>query len=90
MNNRKEEFNILDIETGKYIHVKSGKEYEVVGVACHSETLEPLVVYKPLYEHQGPDVWVRPYEMFFEEVSINGIQRARFEKIESDETKKDI
>lgn len=79
-----------EIETGKYLHVKSGKKYEVLGVACHSETLEPLVMYRPLYEHKGlPDIWVRPYEMFFEQVIIDGIKRARFEKIESEETKKD-
>ncbi len=88
--NSEEQLNIPEIEKGEYVHVKSGKKYEVLGVACHSETLEPLVIYKPLYEHEGlPDVWVRPYEMFFEEVDIDGIKRARFEKIELDEAKKD-
>lgn len=53
-------------EPGKYIHSKTRKPYEVVGVACHSETLKWMVVYKPLYEHEGmPDIWVRPIRNVF-------------------------
>jgi hypothetical protein len=60
---------------GRYRHYK-GLDYEVIGVARHSETLEPLVVYKPLYNASG--LWVRPHAMFFEEVVIEGVRQARF------------
>ena len=63
---------------GKYVHYK-GNEYEIVGVAKHSETLEPMVVYKALYGDGG--LWVRPYDMFFETVEINGETIPRFKKI---------
>ena len=51
------------IKSGKYHHYK-GKEYEVIGLAKHSETLEDLVVYKALYG-EG-QMWVRPVKMFEE------------------------
>lgn len=60
---------------GKYRHYKGG-EYEVIGVARHSETLEPLVVYRPLYNDTG--WWVRPYAMFVEDVEIEGVRQPRF------------
>jgi hypothetical protein len=60
---------------GRYRHYK-GKEYEVVGVARHSETLEPLVVYRPLYNASG--LWVRPHAMFFGTVEIDGRRQPRF------------
>ncbi len=63
---------------GRYRHYKGG-EYEVVGVARHSETLEPLVVYRPLYNESG--WWVRPHAMFFERVVVDGISRPRFEAV---------
>ena len=63
---------------GRYRHYKGG-EYEVIGVARHSETLEPLVVYRPLYNDSG--WWVRPYAMFFEQVVIDGISRPRFQAV---------
>lgn len=66
------------IELGVYRHYKGG-EYEVIGVARHSETHEPLVVYRPLYNNTG--WWVRPHAMFFESVEVNGVRRARFEKV---------
>jgi hypothetical protein len=61
---------------GRYRHYK-GCEYEVIGVARHSETLEPLVVYRPIYDQTG--WWVRPHAMFFETVTIDGSSLARFE-----------
>ncbi len=61
---------------GRYKHYKGG-EYEVVGVARHSETQEPLVVYRPLGNDSG--WWVRPHAMFFEQVMVNGQVRPRFE-----------
>ena len=60
---------------GLYRHYKGG-EYEVIGVARHSETLEPLVVYRPLYNDTG--LWVRPYAMFFGKLEIDGIPTQRF------------
>jgi hypothetical protein len=64
---------------GRYRHYK-GLEYEVIGVARHSETLEPLVVYRPLYNASG--LWVRPHAMFFGDVVIEGQRRARFAKVD--------
>jgi hypothetical protein len=60
---------------GRYQHYKGG-EYEVIGVARHSETLEPLILYRPLYENSG--LWVRPYAMFYEQVEIMGKLQPRF------------
>lgn len=67
---------------GTYRHYKGGK-YEVIAVARHSETHEPLVVYRPLYNDSG--WWVRPHAMFFETVDINGVQQPRFALIASAE-----
>ena len=64
---------------GRYHHYKGG-EYEVIGVARHSETLEPLVVYRPLYNESG--LWVRPHAMFFGQVEIEGKWQLRFTRIE--------
>lgn len=63
---------------GRYRHYKGG-EYEVMGVARHSETLAPLVVYRPLYNDSG--WWVRPFEMFTGTLLVDGVQRPRFEHI---------
>ena len=60
---------------GLYRHYKGG-EYEVIGVARHSETLEPLVVYRPLYNASG--LWVRPHAMFFELIEFEGRLQPRF------------
>jgi hypothetical protein len=64
-----------EAKPGRYRHYKGG-EYEVIGVARHSETLELLVVYRPLYNNTG--FWVRPYAMFFEEIEIDGRRQPRF------------
>ena len=61
---------------GRYRHFKGG-EYEVVGIARHSETDELLVVYRPLYNATG--LWVRPVAMFLETVNHNGATVPRFE-----------
>ncbi|WP_197466224.1 MULTISPECIES: DUF1653 domain-containing protein [unclassified Oleiphilus] len=63
------------IKPGVYQHYK-GQRYEVLGLAHHSETEEELVVYRALYGEHG--LWVRPYRMFVEEVSINGELLPRF------------
>ena len=54
------------IPCGKYRHYK-GNEYEVTGIAIHSETLEPMVVYRALYGNG--ELWVRPALMWNETVS---------------------
>jgi len=64
--------------TGRYRHYKGG-EYEVIGVARHSETLEPLVLYRPLYGAGG--LWVRPHAMFFGTLCVAGVPRLRFEPV---------
>ena len=61
--------------TGRYRHYKGG-EYEVLGAARHSETMEPLVVYRPLYHATG--LWVRPHAMFFGNLEVDGRQVLRF------------
>jgi hypothetical protein len=66
--------------TGTYRHYE-GREYEVIGVARHSETMEELVVYKALYQPEDDNLWVRPKAMFFEEIERNGQRMKRFEKI---------
>ncbi len=63
------------IRTGRYRHYKGG-EYDVIAVARHSETLEPLVVYRPLYGEGG--WWVRPHAMFVETVEVDGLRQPRF------------
>ena len=63
---------------GRYRHYKGG-EYEVVGVARHSETLAPMVVYRPLYGEAG--LWVRPYGMFIESLVVDGRTQPRFQRL---------
>ncbi|MFN3618044.1 MAG: DUF1653 domain-containing protein [Aquabacterium sp.] len=67
------------IPLGRYRHYK-GLDYEALGVVRHSETLEPLVLYRPLYgddaHQQG--LWVRPWAMFTGTVSLQGQEVPRF------------
>ena len=67
------------IPKGIYEHYK-GKHYEVVGVALNSETEEPMVIYKALYSGEFPEgtLWVRPLEMFKENVTVEGNLVPRF------------
>lgn len=65
-----------DIKPGKYLHFK-GKEYEVLYIAKHSETLEEMVVYRSLYGEHG--VWVRPKKMWNELVEHEGKLVKRFQ-----------
>lgn len=67
------------IALGRYRHYKGG-EYEVLGVVRHSETLEPLVLYRPMYNDSG--LWVRPYDMFVGELHVDGRLCRRFALVE--------
>ena len=67
------------VRLGKYRHFK-GNEYEVIAIAKHSETSEPLVVYRALYA-EG-EVWVRPLSMWNEMVERDGKTYQRFTYIE--------
>lgn len=68
---------------GRYRHYKGG-EYEVIGGARHSETFEPLVLYRSLYGANG--LWVRPHTMFFENVVVDGVKRPRFQPMDPTST----
>ena len=68
---------LIEIPAGLYRHYK-GLFYEVVGTARHSETLEPLTLYRALYGENG--LWVRPAAMFNEVVVIDGVGQPRFAK----------
>lgn len=71
----------MAIKSGRYRHFK-GNEYEVLGTAKHSETLEELVVYRALYGEGG--LWVRPVSMWEETVERDGQTFRRFTLIEED------
>ena len=60
---------------GYYRHYKN-LLYQVLGTVRHSESLEPMTLYKALYGEQG--MWVRPAAMFNETVEVNGVQQPRF------------
>jgi hypothetical protein len=72
--------NAENIKTGTYRHYK-GNEYEIIGLAKNSETLEEFVVYRALYgDYQ---LWIRPKAMFFETVQKDGKEIHRFEYLDS-------
>lgn len=68
----------MDLKPGKYRHFK-GMEYELLMVAKHSETLEPMVVYRALYGEGG--CWVRPAHMWNEQVEREDYNGPRFQYI---------
>jgi hypothetical protein len=72
---------LIETEIGFYQHYK-GMKYQVLGTVRHSETLEPLTLYKALYGEHG--LWVRPAAMFNEMVKIDGVTRKRFEKLKDE------
>lgn len=69
---------MMELKPGKYRHFK-GKEYELLGIATHSETMEPMVIYRALYGERG--LWVRPATMWSEMVERDGYQGPRFQYI---------
>ena len=70
---------IQTIPCGRYRHFK-GNEYEVIGIARHSETEEAMVVYRALYGDGG--IWVRPAAMWNERVTRNGVTYRRFYRLD--------
>ncbi len=66
------------IQPGRYRHYK-GRDYEVIGVAKHSETEEDFVVYRALYGERG--LWVRPVALFLETILVEGSPRPRFQRL---------
>jgi len=75
-----------EIKLGKYRHYK-GNFYEVLGIGRHTETKEEFIVYKQLYdglEFPIGSIWIRPREMFFEEVEVSGQKTLRFKFIGQD------
>jgi hypothetical protein len=64
-----------ELKPGIYRHFK-GNEYRVIGIASHSETMEPMVVYQALYGEQG--LWVRPANMWNEQVDREDYKGPRF------------
>ena len=70
----------MELKRGKYRHFK-GNEYELIDIATHSETMEPMVVYRALYGEQG--LWVRPAAMWTETVERDGYCGPRFQYIDT-------
>lgn len=70
------------VSPGRYRHYK-GRDYEVIGVARHSETEESLVVYRCLYGDHS--LWVRPLSMFRETVQVAGEDVPRFARVDSND-----
>ncbi len=68
----------VDIRKGRYRHYK-GNEYQLIDAVTHSETMERLILYRPLYGEGA--LWVRPFDMFFGTVLIEGKTIDRFEWI---------
>lgn len=65
----------MELKPGKYRHFKGG-EYELIGIASHSETMESMVVYRALYGERG--LWVRPAAMWSEIIERDGKTFPRF------------
>ena len=60
-----------------YQHYKNKKQYKVIGIGKHTETLEDLVIYEPQYESETK-YWIRPLAMFMDEVEYEGAKTPRF------------
>jgi len=69
---------LISTPAGRYRHYK-GMEYQVLDTVRHSETCEPMTLYRSLYGEMG--LWVRPAAMFLETVVINGVAQPRFTRI---------
>ena len=69
---------LIETPPGRYRHYKGGL-YDVIGTARHSETLEPMTLYRALYGERG--LWVRPAAMFEEAIEVDGMRQPRFVRI---------
>lgn len=69
---------LIETPPGRYRHYKGGL-YDVLGTVRHSETLEPMTLYRALYGAQG--LWVRPAAMFAGSVVIDGVKQPRFRQV---------
>jgi len=72
---------LQQFKKGKYRHFK-GNLYEVLDIVHHSETQEPLVLYRALYGDHS--LWVRPLPMFFETIQRDGVNIQRFQYLDED------
>ena len=77
-----EQSHHMGVSKGTYRHGKSGKLYEVIGLALETETAELLVIYRPLYENEY-ELFARPASMFTETIVLDGKSVPRFQKITS-------
>jgi hypothetical protein len=55
--------------------------YQVEATVRHSESLEPMTLYRALYGERG--LWVRPAAMFEEMVEIAGRRQPRFQRVDA-------
>ena len=70
----------MEVKLGIYLHYKN-KKYEVLGTCRHSETNEEMVLYETLYKNPKSKLWVRPKNMFLEEIVIDNKKVPRFKFI---------
>lgn len=68
------------MKSGKWRHSKSGKEYSVIGIGKHSETLNEMIIYQAEYGEKS--IWIRPADMWSELVEVDGLKVPRFVRIE--------
>lgn len=68
-----------EVKPGRYRHFKHGNEYTVIDIVRHSETQEAMVLYRAEYGERG--LWVRPLDMFTEQVEHDGAIKPRFEYV---------
>lgn len=76
----------MELEIGKLYRHYKGKTYKVIAIATHSETIEKMVVYEGQYDDEElghHPVFVRPYDMFFEHVIVDGEEVLRFTPVAS-------
>ena len=67
------------VKPGRYRHFKHGNEYTVIDTVRHSETQEAMVLYRAEYGERG--LWVRPLDMFTEQVEHDGAIKRRFQYV---------
>jgi predicted house-cleaning noncanonical NTP pyrophosphatase (MazG superfamily) len=75
-----EQLTVPELTPGKYQHYR-GDFYEVIGAGLDTETLEPMVIYKPLYDSPVSH-WIRPYAIFTEEIEVDNKKVKRFQKVD--------